>query len=70
MPRRLYPKEFKINAVLLVQVEGRRANNVADELGIGTKLSTLGFMMPAPAFRLESPKKPAKLLLMKPKLLD
>ena len=35
LPRRLYPKEFKINAVHLVQVEGRRACDVADELGIG-----------------------------------
>ena len=35
LPRRLYPKEFKINAVHLVQVEGRRACGVADELGIG-----------------------------------
>lgn len=35
LPRRLYPKEFKINAVHLVQVEGRRACDVADELVIG-----------------------------------
>lgn len=35
LPRRLYPKELKINAVHLVQVEGRRACDVADELGIG-----------------------------------
>ena len=35
LPRLLYPKEFKINAVHLVQVEDRLACDVADELGIG-----------------------------------
>lgn len=35
LPRCLYPKEFKINAIHLVQVEGQRACDVVDELGIG-----------------------------------
>lgn len=35
LPLRLYPKEFKINAVHLGQVEGRRACDVVDELRIG-----------------------------------
>jgi len=35
LPRRFYRKEFKINAVRLAQVEGRRACDVDDELGIG-----------------------------------
>ena len=34
LPSRLYPKEFKINAVHLVRVDGRRACD-GDELGIG-----------------------------------
>lgn len=36
-PRRLYPKEFKLNAVRLVEVEHRRACDVADELDIPRK---------------------------------
>ena len=33
-PRRKYTNEMKLNAVHLVQNEGRRACDVADELGI------------------------------------
>lgn len=33
-PRRKYTNEMKINAVHLVQNEGRRACDIADELGI------------------------------------
>ena len=32
---RFYSKEFRINAVYFVQVKGRHAFDVADELGIG-----------------------------------
>lgn len=34
VPRRKYTNEMKLNAVHLVQNEGRRACDVADELGI------------------------------------
>lgn len=34
IPRRKYTNEMKLNAVHLVQNEGRRACDVADELGI------------------------------------
>lgn len=35
MSRLLYPKEFKINAVHLDWLEGRRAIDIVDELGSG-----------------------------------
>lgn len=44
-PRRKYTNEMKLNAVHLVQNEGRRACDVADELGIDRTPSTPGCAM-------------------------
>ena len=38
LPRRLYPKEFKIDAVHLVHVEGRRAIGASLRTGSATVL--------------------------------
>lgn len=70
LPRRLYPKEFKINAVHLVQVEGRRACDVADELGIGRQTLYSWLHEALLALCPERPKTLTKSLLRKPKLLD
>mgnify|MGYP000376928497 CR=1 FL=1 len=70
LPRRLYPKEFKINAVHLVQVEGRRACDVADELGIGRQTLYSWLHEARPVFCPEPPITPGKSLLSRPKLHD
>ena len=70
LPRRLYPKEFKINAVHLVQLKADVLVMSPMNLALDAKLSTPGFMRPAPVFCPEPPITPEKSLLRRPKLHD
>lgn len=70
LPLRLYPKEFKINAVHLGQVEGRRACDVVDELRIGRQTLYSWLHEAAPMFCPEPPNTPEKSHLKRLKLPD